>query len=190
MADEPIFVTASIGVAVAPRNRTIGADELMRRADIAMHRAKADGRNRIILFDDSMHANLTHRMEVENALHGAIGRSEMRLYHQPIVDIVSGQLTGFEALIRWRRDDGTIVSPGEFIPIAEETGIINELGAWALNAALAELRRWIDDGVVPPTTTTSVNVSPRQIAGTELRRRRARRARPRRRCHRTCCGSR
>ena len=103
-------------------------------------------------------------MEVENALHGAIGRHEMRLYHQPIVDIVTGQISGVEALIRWRREDGTIVSPGEFIPIAEETGIINELGAWALLESLSHLRRWIDDGLVPPHTTTSVNVSPRQIA--------------------------
>lgn len=164
VGDSPMFVTASIGVSVAPRNRTIGAEELMRRADIATHRAKADGRNRIIVFDDSMHANLTQRMEVENALHGAIGRNEMRLYHQPIVDIVSGHLSGFEALIRWRRDDGTVVSPGQFIPIAEETGIINELGAWALHEALGDLRRWIEDGLVPPTTTMSVNVSPRQIA--------------------------
>ena len=164
LGETSMFVTASIGVAVAPRNRTISADELLRRADIATHRAKADGRNRIIVFDDSMHANLAQRMELENALHGAIGRHELRLYHQPIVDIVTGRLTGFEALIRWRRDDGTIVSPGMFIPIAEETGIINELGAWALREALGDLRRWIDDGVVPPTTTTSVNVSPRQIA--------------------------
>ena len=164
VGETPIFVTASVGVAIAPRNRTVSADELMRRADIATHRAKADGRNRCILFDDSMHANLTYRMEVENALHGAIGRHEMRLYHQPIVDIVTGQISGVEALIRWRRDDGTIVSPGEFIPIAEETGIINELGAWALLESLSHLRRWIDDGLVPPNTTTSVNVSPRQIA--------------------------
>ena len=164
VGETPIFVTASIGVAIAPRNRTVSADELMRRTDIATHRAKADGRNRCILFDDSMHANLAHRMEVENALHGAIGRHEMRLYHQPIIDIVTGRISGVEALMRWKRDDGTIVSPGEFIPIAEETGIINELGAWALHESLSYLRRWIDDGMVPPNTTTSVNVSPRQIA--------------------------
>jgi diguanylate cyclase len=168
VGETAMFVTASIGVAVAPRNRTIGAEELMRRADIATHRAKADGRNRIIVFDDSMHADLTQRMAVENALHGAIGRHEMRLYHQPIVDIGTGHLTGFEALIRWRRADGTVVSPGQFIPIAEETGIINELGAWALLEALTDLRRWIDDGLVPPITTMSVNVSPRQIAAPDF----------------------
>ncbi len=164
VAESTVFVTASIGVAVAPRNRTISAEELMRRADIATHRAKADGRNRVSLFDDSMQAHLTQRMDVEQALHGAIGRQELRLYHQPIVDIVTGRVSGFEALMRWQRSDGTIVSPGDFIPIAEETGIICELGAWALADALRELRGWIDDGVVAPTTTMSVNVSPRQIA--------------------------
>jgi diguanylate cyclase len=162
--ESSVFVTASFGVAVAPRNRTISAEEFMRRADIATHRAKSDGRNRVALFDESMQANLAHRMDVEHALHGAIGRQEMRLYHQPIVDIVSGQISGFEALIRWRRTDGTLVSPGDFIPIAEETGIICELGAWALREALTELRQWIDDGVIAATTTMSVNVSPRQIA--------------------------
>ena len=162
VGDASVFVTASIGVAMAPRNRTITAEELMRRADIATHRAKADGRNRIVVFDESMQSNLTYRMDVENALHGAIGRQEMRLYHQPIVDLETGHLSGFEALIRWQRE-GVIVPPADFIPIAEETGIITEIGAWALREALCELQRWIDDGVVAPGTTTSVNVSPRQI---------------------------
>ncbi len=164
VADSTVFVTASFGVAVTPRHRTVSAEDLMRRADIATHRAKRDGRNRVALFDDSMQADLTHRMDVEHALHGAIGRQEMHLYHQPIVDIVTGQVSGFEALMRWRRSDGEMVSPGDFIPIAEETGIICELGAWALNDALGELRDWIDLGVIAPTATMSVNVSPRQIA--------------------------
>lgn len=164
VADSTLFITASIGVAVTPRNRTISAEDLMRRAHIASHRAKAAGRNRVSIFDDSMQAHLTRRMDVENALHGAIGRKEMQLYHQPIVDIVSGRVSGFEALIRWQRPDGRLVSPGDFIPIAEETGIICELGAWALTDAFCELRGWIDAGVVAPTTTMSVNVSPRQIA--------------------------
>ncbi len=164
VADSTVFVTASLGVAVTPRNRTLTAEELMRRADIATHRAKADGRNRVAVFDDSMQAHLARRMDVEHALHGAIGRQEMRLYHQPIVDIVTGRVSGFEALMRWQRSDGKLVSPADFIPVAEETGIICELGAWALHDALRELRGWIDSGVVAPTTTMSVNVSPRQIA--------------------------
>ena len=164
IGDASVFVTASIGVAVAPRNRTTAAEDLMRHADIAAHHAKQNGRNRVEVFDESMQARLTRRMDVEHALHGAIGRQEMRLFHQPIVDIVTGRASGFEALMRWERQDGTLVSPADFIPVAEETGIICELGAWALRDALSALRRWIDEGLVAPSTTMSVNVSPRQVA--------------------------
>ena len=164
VAENTVFVTASIGLVVVPKNRTITPEEFLRRADIATHRAKANGRNCIAIFDESMHASLTARMDVENALYGAIDRHEMRLYHQPIVDITTGEISGFEALIRWRRADGTIVSPADFVPIAEETGMINAIGTWAMLEALCELRRWIDDGTVAATTTMSVNVSPRQIA--------------------------
>ena len=164
LGDATVFVTASIGVALAPRNRTTAAEDLLRHADIAAHHAKQNGRNRVELFDESMQARLTRRMDVEHSLHGAIGRQEMRLYHQPIVDIVTGRISGFEALMRWERQDGTFVPPVDFIPVAEETGLICELGAWALRDALGSLRRWIDDGLVPPSTTMSVNVSPRQVA--------------------------
>jgi diguanylate cyclase (GGDEF)-like protein len=164
LGDATIFVTASVGVAVAPRSRTVSAEELIRRAHIATHRAKLAGRDRVALFDDSMQAEIAARMDLETALHGAIGRREMRLYHQPIVDIGTGRLSGFEALIRWERAPDTVIMPSEFVPIAEETGLINELGAWALHEALGTLRRWIDEGIAPATTTISVNVSPRQIA--------------------------
>jgi diguanylate cyclase len=164
IGERTVFVTASIGVVVAPRNRTIPPEELFRRGDIATHRAKANGRNCIALFDESMQASLTERMDIENALYCAIDRHELRLYHQPIVDVATGAISGLEALVRWRRSDGVTMRPDQFIPIAEETGIINDIGAWALLEALSELRRWIDEGVLPDTTTMSVNVSPRQIA--------------------------
>ena len=164
VGEAPIFITTSVGVAMVPPKRSITADELLRRADIANHRAKADGGDRVAVFDDSMQDNVAKRMDVEHALHGAIGRNEMRLYHQPIVDITTGEVTGFEALIRWQRTDGTIMSPITFIPVAEDTGMICEIGAWALHDALSVLRTWIDEGVVAPSTTMSVNVSPRQIA--------------------------
>ena len=159
-----LFVTASVGVAVARRADAITAEELIHRADIATHRAKADGRDRAALFDDSMQAEIAARVELENALHGALGRHEMRMYHQPIVDIATGQLCGFEALIRWQRAPDRIVMPGDFMAIAEETGLINELGAWALKDSLTTLRHWMDEGLVGPAATMSVNVSPRQIA--------------------------
>jgi diguanylate cyclase (GGDEF)-like protein len=159
-----VFVTSSIGLAVVPKNRTITPEEFLRRADIATHRAKANGRNCIALFDESMQTSVTQRMDMENALYGAVERRELRLYHQPIVEIETGRISGFEALIRWRRDDGTLIPPADFVPIAEDTGLINTIGAWALLEALTELRRWISEGIVEETTTISVNVSPRQIA--------------------------
>lgn len=158
-----IFVTASVGVAAMPQGRPLEAEELFRQADIAMYRAKDAGRNCLALYDKSMQERVSHRMKVETELHGALDRREFRLFHQPIVDTMSGRVSGFEALIRWQKSDGTMVSPAEFIPIAEDTGIITSIGSWALLEALTQLRTWTNDGVVPDHTTVSVNVSPRQL---------------------------
>jgi len=158
-----MFVTASIGVAYAPKALELSADELLRHADTAMYRAKAAGRNCIALFDDSMLHSVSQRLDVETALYRALERNELRLVHQPIVDIDLGIVVGFEALMRWQRNDGEIVSPSDFIPIAEETGTIVPLGSWAINDALKQLKQWIETGVVTPSTTMSVNVSPRQL---------------------------
>ncbi len=107
---------------------------------------------------------MTSRLDIEHSLRGAIDRRELHLFHQPIINIEDGSVTGLEALIRWARPDGTMVSPTDFIGIAEETGQIDEIGAWAILEALTQLRAWIEDGVVSADTTVSVNVSPRQLA--------------------------
>jgi diguanylate cyclase (GGDEF)-like protein len=161
--DGDMFVTASIGVAYAAHGVALQADDLMRHADTAMYRAKDAGRNCIALFDDSMIDTVTKRLEVETALYRALERNELLLVHQPIVDIQLGIVVGFEALMRWDRGDAGVVAPNDFIPIAEETGTIVPLGSWAINDALQQLRRWIDTEVVSPSTTMSVNVSPRQL---------------------------
>ena len=158
-----MFVTASIGVAYAPKGMELSADDLLRHADTAMYRAKGAGRNCIALFDDSMLQTVSQRLDVETALYRALERNELHLVHQPIIDIDLGIVVGFEALMRWNRSDGATVSPAEFIPIAEETGTIVPLGSWAINDALTHLRQWIETGVVTPSTTMSVNVSPRQL---------------------------
>ena len=161
--DGDMFVTASIGVAYAAHGVALQADDLMRHADTAMYRAKDAGRNCIALFDDSMIDTVTKRLEVETALYRALERNELLLVHQPIVDIQLGIVVGFEALMRWDRGDAGVIAPNDFIPIAEETGTIVPLGSWAINDALQQLRRWIDTEVVSPSTTMSVNVSPRQL---------------------------
>lgn len=161
--DGDMFVTASIGVAYAPTAVELSASELMRHADTAMYRAKNAGRNCIALFDESMLESVTKRLDVETALYRALERNELHLVHQPIVDIDLGIVVGFEALMRWDRGLAQIVTPDEFIPIAEETGIIVPLGSWAINDALVQLRSWIDAGHCSPSTTMSVNVSVRQL---------------------------
>lgn len=161
--DGDMFITASIGVAYAPRGITMTADELMRHADTAMYRAKAAGRNCIALFDESMVDQVSKRLDVETALYRALERNEVRLVHQPIIDVELGLVVGFEALMRWDRGDNGVVPPADFIPVAEETGTIVPLGTWALNDALRQLRSWIDSGVCSPSATISVNVSPRQL---------------------------
>ena len=162
-AEGDMFVTASVGVAYASDDHLLKADDLMRHADTAMYRAKGAGRNCIALFDESMLAVATGRLEMETALYRALERGELRLVHQPIIDIDLGIVVGFEALMRWDRTDGRTVAPSDFIPIAEETGTIVPLGTWAINDALSHLRRWIDTGVVSTSTTMSVNVSARQL---------------------------
>ncbi len=162
-SDGDMFVTASIGVAYAPRGVVMSADELMRHADTAMYRAKAAGRNCIALFDESMVDQVTKRLDVETALYRALERNEVRLVHQPIIDLDLGIVVGFEALMRWDRGENGMVSPADFIPVAEETGTIVPLGTWAINDALSQLRTWIDSGVCSPSATISVNVSPRQL---------------------------
>ena len=158
-----VFVSASIGVATYRPDITKNADDLLRHADTAMYRAKDAGRNCVAIFDESMLERVTQRLSVETALYRALERRELRLVHQPIIDIDLGDVVGFEALMRWDREDGTTVSPAEFIPIAEETGTIVPIGAWALLEALTHLRTWINEGTCRRDATMSVNVSPRQL---------------------------
>ena len=112
---------------------------LLRHADTAMYRAKESGRNCVAIFDESMLESVTQRLAVETALYRALERRELRLVHQPIIDIGLGEVVGFEALMRWDREDGSTISPAEFIPIAEETGTIVPIGSWALLEALTHL---------------------------------------------------
>ena len=158
-----VFVSASVGVATYQPSISGNADDLLRHADTAMYRAKDAGRNCVAVFDESMLERVTQRLAVETALYRALERRELRLVHQPIVDIDDGEVVGFEALMRWQRDDGSMISPAEFIPIAEETGTIVPIGSWALLEALTHLRTWIAEGICRSDATMSVNVSPRQL---------------------------
>jgi diguanylate cyclase (GGDEF)-like protein/PAS domain S-box-containing protein len=155
-------VSASIGVAVAT-----GYDDtapgLLRDADAAMYRAKANGRNRIEIFDESMREEARMRLELERALRSAVQRQELSLVYQPIVDLESGRPISLEALVRWNHPERGVIEPGSFIHLAEETGAIVELGSWVLDQALSDLVELQAQLRVDPPLRINVNVSARQL---------------------------
>jgi diguanylate cyclase len=156
-----IVVTGSMGLATAGEADT--AEGVMRDADTAMYQAKAEGRRRWVVFDPSMREHVRDRVEIELALRTAISRSQLRVHYQPIVRLSDGGLVGAEALLRWDHPVRGPVPPATFIPIAEEAGIIADLGDWVLIEALRSVAAWRRDRIVPDGFWVSVNVSPRQL---------------------------
>jgi diguanylate cyclase (GGDEF)-like protein/PAS domain S-box-containing protein len=151
-----IHIGASLGVIVATESG-VTAEELMKNVDIALYRAKADGRSTYRVFDPSMSEAAQRRRALEIDLRGAVANNELVAYLQPIVDIASGGIIAFEALLRWRHPERGMMSPGEFISIAEETGLIGSIGEWVLFEACAEAARSAG------SFTISVNLSPAQF---------------------------
>ena len=164
-----LTTTASIGIVTCAGVCVsyAGAKELLRDADAAMYRAKAAGKDRYVVFDATMHAEVVARMTVEADLRRAVGRGELELHYQPIVTLGPGGTdagtVGFEALVRWRRD-GKLVSPAEFIPVAEDTGLIVPIGAWVLRRACRQLADWRAAGGPMADLYVTVNVSRKQLA--------------------------
>jgi diguanylate cyclase (GGDEF)-like protein len=158
-----VFIGASIGVATGRR----GAEDLLRRADVAMYRAKADGKGRIVLYEASMQAQVLERLELEADLRHALARDELELVYQPIIELMSGATHGVEALVRWRHPKRGLVLPAAFIPVAEETGMIVEIGRWVLATACGQLAAWHAAGA-PAGLTMNVNLSGRQLEDPEL----------------------
>jgi len=151
-----LFVTASIGIAISPTDGQ-DAETLLNHAEMAMYQAKQRGRKTYEFFSGEMNARALERLTLENQLRRAVERNEFVLYYQPKVDIGSGKITGAEALVRWRHPELGIVSPDKFIPIAEETGLIVEIGQWVLRNACAQVRAWMELGL--PPLSVAVNVS-------------------------------
>jgi diguanylate cyclase (GGDEF)-like protein/PAS domain S-box-containing protein len=165
--EHEVFVTACIGVALS----TTGYDrpeDFLRDAEIAMHRAKARGTACYEVFDQGMHARAVARLQVETELRRAVERQGFCVYYQPIVALNTGQIAGFEALIRWPHPERGLVSPGEFIPIAEETGLILPIGAWVLREACTQIRRWQELFPTTPPLFMSINLSGRQLEQPDL----------------------
>ena len=156
-----LFVSLSVGLVTAADRYRHGG-EMLRDADMAMYRAKALGKARCEVFDVSMLALAERRLRIETDLRHALERREFSLYYQPIVELSGGRMQGFEALLRWNHPALGMVSPGEFIPIAEETGVIVPIGHWVLREACRQLCAWDREFARHPRLTISVNLSARQ----------------------------
>ena len=156
IAGQRISLTASIGVAVAQDPE----DDLLRNADLAMYHAKGSGRNRVELFEQSMHTALVHRLALEDDLQRAIEREEFVLDYQPIVGLRTGRLIGVEALLRWQHPTRGLLSPAEFIPVAEESRLIVPIGRWVLGAACRQAAAWT---ALHPALAMGVNLSSVQL---------------------------
>ena len=162
-----VFATASIGI--APGSSAYErAEDILRDADTAMYRAKALGRARHQVFDKAMHARAVALLQLETDLRRAVERNEFRLFYQPIVSFQTGQMYGFEALIRWIHPEKNIVSPAEFIPVAEETGLIIPIGRWVLREACRQMKDWQSTYPDLPPLTISVNLSGKQLSQPDL----------------------
>ncbi len=153
-------VTSSIGIAIHPQDGN-HPDDLLRHADLAMYHAKHSGKNRFEFFQADMNAKARRRLSMENKLRKAIENKDFNLVYQPQIDIASKRIIGFEALIRWQNEDKQPISPAEFIPLAEETGMITAIGNWVIEQAFKDWSRFRDAGF--GEASMSINVSAKQI---------------------------
>ena len=160
-----VFSGCSIGIALYPYDGE-DMDTLLKNADTALYYAKNAGRNTYRLFSDWMHTAAVHHIEVESLLRKALDRQELMLHYQPQIDISSGRIVGVEALLRWQNPEIGLVAPADFIPLAEETGLIVPIGEWVIRTACTQARAWQKAGLAP--LRMAVNLSPRQFLDTSL----------------------
>ncbi len=164
---QDIFINTSIGIALNSSGYQ-EASEILRDADTAMYRAKADGKACYAIFDRQMHERAVNRLKLETDLRIGINKQEFILYYQPIISLKTGQLTGFEALIRWHHPYKNLISPGQFVPVAEETGLIIPIGEWTLNEACQQLKIWHQQYPYYSYLKVGVNLSSKQLKYTNL----------------------
>ena len=163
------FVSASIGVAVARSSeRQVNAELLIRDADAAMYRAKEGGRARCVLFDAEMRAVAMRRLEVERELRHALDRDELALFYQPVISLRTGEISGLEALVRWRHPSRGLLDPAEFVSIAEDSGLIEPLGRWVQEHACKQALEWHQQRPDARPFDVAVNLSARQVAHRDL----------------------
>ncbi|MEX0272135.1 EAL domain-containing protein [Leptolyngbyaceae cyanobacterium UHCC 1019] len=162
-----VFTTASIGITSSVTGYA-QPEEVLRDADAALYHAKEHGKARSALFDTAMYNQAMSLLQLEMALRWAIERQELRVYYQPIVSLTTGRIIGFEALVRWLHPEQGLVSPAQFIPVAEETGLIIPIGQWVLYESCRQLRQWQTQFPTASTLTISVNLSSKQFSQPNL----------------------
>jgi len=165
VAGHELFVTASMGITLYPFDDR-GAQDLLRNADVAMYRAKESGKNNFQFYVAEMTAKATERLSLETDLRSALERGELSLHYQPIAEGKSGRIVGMEALLRWKHPVRGMISPAQFIPLAEETGFIIPIGEWVLRTACEQCRAWQKQGF--PSLSVAVNLSSRQFHQKDL----------------------
>jgi len=165
LAGHELTVSGSAGIALYPEDGET-ASELLRKADAAMYRAKEEGRNKFCFFSPEINTATLGELLLENDLFGALDRGEMSMHYQPKVHAGSGRIIGAEALMRWQHAQRGMISPEIFIPLAEENGLINALGEWAIRNVCAQQRAWLDAGL--PVVPVAVNISAHQFAQQDL----------------------
>jgi diguanylate cyclase (GGDEF)-like protein len=162
-----VFVSISVGIVLSEATYE-KPDDMLRDADIAMYRAKGQGRGRYEMFDTTMLAHATTRLALETDLRKALDRQEFIIHYQPILELETQRIVGLEALIRWQHPTRGLVSPAEFIPMAEETGLIVPIGYWVMEEACNQMHQWQIQFPSDPALTISVNLSAKQCAETDL----------------------
>jgi len=162
---QPIFLSASIGISIFPQDAA-GAEELLRNADAALFLAKSQGRERYALYTEELTTHAQRRVALASELRQAIVNNELRVFYQPIHNLRTRRIEGVEALVRWQHPERGMVSPGEFIPVAEQNGLIADIDHWVLTEACRQMRQWLEEGVA--LTFVAVNVSSRLFSRGEL----------------------
>ncbi len=160
LGDETVYISASIGITIYPTDAT-EVDQLLKNADQAMYVAKSQGRNRFSYFTPSLQKAAQNRLHLISALHAALAGQQFRIFFQPIINLATGHIHKAEALVRWQHPESGMVSPAEFIPLAEETGLIVEIGDWVFREAVLWTKRWAE--LCPDGLQVSVNMSPVQF---------------------------
>ncbi|UFS70357.1 EAL domain-containing protein [Geomonas sp. RF6] len=160
LAEHEVFISPSIGISLFPDDGTT-EDELIKHADVAMYSAKEEGRNRYHLFNQSMNEQSRRRLSLETGVRAALQKEEFFLQYQPNVDVKSGRVVSIEALLRWQHPELGLVPPREFIPLAEESGMIAAVTEWVVRKACTQNKKWQDGGF--PPMRVAVNISPRQF---------------------------